>query len=294
MSGPASVYAAALRHRAELLRMERAAAAEMTRAYGQVWQELQAELEHLFARMAEAREAGEEITAGWLFERRRLETLQAQAEAEVRRFAAQAEVNIARDQQAAVRLAQGHAGELLGQAGVVSSFAQVPDAALTDLVGTLRNGSPLRTLLDELGPAASQAVREGLIQGVGAGMGSRQIARRIRGALGGDLTRALTISRTETLRSYRESTRRNYVANRDVVTGWIWMAAKDMRTCASCWAMDGTVHRLEERMSDHPNGRCAALPALRDLDVTAGRAWGADAFAEMSADQQRGVLGNAS
>ncbi len=78
---------------------------------------------------------------------------------------------------------------------MANSFAQLPDAALTDLVGFLRDGSPLR---------------KELVSGLGAGLGSREIGRRIRSSLGGDLTRSLRISRTEVLRAYRESTRRSF------------------------------------------------------------------------------------
>jgi hypothetical protein len=31
-----------------------------------------------------------------------------------------------------------------------------------------------------------------------------------------------------------------------------------------CWAMHGTVHTLDERLDDHPNGRCTAIPHFRE------------------------------
>ncbi len=77
----------------------------------------------------------------------------------------------------------------------------------------------------------------------------------IRGRLGGNLVRALRISRTEMLRAYREATRRNYQANGDIVAGWRWLCAKQARTCAACLAMDGT-HKCRDQTADNVSGAC--------------------------------------
>src|SRR5690606_38014624 len=127
--------------------------------------------------------------------------------------------------------AESHAEQLtlaaLGDAPptVRLRFTRLPSEALTDLVGTLTDGSPLRRLLDELGPDASRAARDTLVNGVILGQGPRQIAREMRQALGGNLVRALRIARTETIRPYRTATLRSYAANSDVVRGWRWVAS---------------------------------------------------------------------
>jgi hypothetical protein len=294
---PTNIYAAAMRHRAELLRMEGAASTEMVRSYALVWRDLQGKLTALFAKMKAAEAAGETITQSWLYQQGRLEDLLAQTEAEMIRFSRGAEAGIIDAESQAIRLSQQHLGEYVAlaphKAGVVSSFARMPTEAMTDLVGFMRNGSPLRTLLDALGPDASQAVRDGLVRGIGSGLGPRAIARTIREGLGGNLTRALTISRTEVLRAYRESERRGYAENPDVIRGWVWACSRNLRVCPSCWAMDGTRHRVEEQMSDHPNGACVAAPDIIGVDVLAGRKWGKEAFDELSEDQQRAALGKA-
>jgi SPP1 gp7 family putative phage head morphogenesis protein len=225
-------------------------------------------------------------------------------------FSAMATGTITGQQAAAVEMAQTHAAELglaslqpgAEQAGVSVTWDRLPREALTDLVGFTQNGSPLKELLDELGPTASQAVRDGLIQGLALGQNPRTIARQIKGALGGNLVRALRISRTETLRAYRESTRRNYQANSNVVGGWYWTAALDGRTCAACWAMSGTFHTLDERLDDHVNGRCAMVPKTKSweemgfsgIEETAPQPRvGVDEFAKLSPERQDGVLGKA-
>ena len=284
------------RHRAELLRLERAAGSEMTRAYGGIAKRLRHSLNQLLREYSEALAAGEDMSPAWLFRRARLESLQGQVEAELRRFAGQAETRIVANEQRAVDAAGAHFSEVMRAAGrgVEGRWDRLPQEAVEDLVGFTRDGSPLRTLLDGLGAQASRAVRDDLIQGLALGENPRKIARRVRASLGGNLTRALRISRTETLRAYREATRRNYQANSDVVTGWRWLCAKQPRTCAACLAMDGTMHTLKEHLDDHPNGRCAMVPVLRGEESKAP-SWetGTDWFTRQGEDVQRQVLGGA-
>ena len=82
--------------------------------------------------------------------------------------------------------------------------------------------------------------------------------------LAGNLTRALRISRTETLRAYREATHRTYQQNSDVIEGWYWLASLSSsgRTCAARIALHGTFHANDERMKTQVNCRCAQLPAV--------------------------------
>jgi hypothetical protein len=114
--------------------------------------------------------------------------------------------------------------------------------------------------------------------------------------MGGDLARALRISRTETARSYREATHLNYQANSHIIDGWRWVSAKGPRTCAACLALDGTWHPLSERQQDHPNGRCAQIPAVKDRDsADQAPSWetGSQWLAKQSPEAQAQVLGKA-
>lgn len=285
------------RHRRELLRLERAGASEMVRAYGEIWQRLKVEIERLVERYMEASAINAEIGVSWVFEFNRLQNLQRQVEEELRHFAAFAESRIVAGQREAVDAAGQHLAEILMTStgpGVHVRWDRLPAEAVSDLVGFTRRGSPLRALLDELGPEASAAVRDGLIQGLALGHNPRKVARAIRGKLGGNLVRALRIARTEQLRSYREATRRNYEANSDIIAGWRWLAAKQPRTCAMCLAMDGSFHTLKEHLDDHPNGRCAMVPVLKGEEKK-GPQWetGSDWLARQPVETQRRILGNA-
>lgn len=293
------IYRIVERHRRELLRLERGAASEMVRAYSSIWQRLKAELDRLLEDYNAALKVNDAIAPSWVYEHDRLYNLQRQVESELRRFADYAEAQIIANEREAVTAASRHFQEILtttarGQQGIVGVWDRLPTPAVEDLVGFMANGSPLRTLLDELGPAASEAVRSGLIEGLALGQNPREIARRIRGEFGGDLVRALRISRTETLRSYREATRRNYQANSDIIAGWRWLAAKQGRTCAACLAMDGTFHTLDEHLDDHPNGRCAMVPCLKgEENQPPGWETGSTWLDKQPEAVQRKVLGNA-
>jgi SPP1 gp7 family putative phage head morphogenesis protein len=282
------------RHRRELLQLERGAASEMVRAYGGIWQRLQQELNKLL----EEYQATDNPPASWVYEHNRLYNLQRQVEAELRRFADYAEARIVANELEAVQAAGQHFQEVLAASssrpGVVARWDRLPTPAIEDLVGFTANGSPLRVLLDELGPAASEAVRSGLIQGLALGQNPRAIARQIRQGFGGVLVRALRTSRTETLRSYREATRRNYQANSDIIAGWRWLCAKQPRTCAMCLAMDGTFHTLDEHLDDHPNGRCAMVPCLKgEENQPPGWETGSTWLDKQLEAVQRQVLGDA-
>lgn len=290
---PSDLERSASRFRAELLAGERRAASRLLDAYGQAYQRIRFQLASLTAEIAQAREAGQRVSPAWLFQRERLQALQRQTAAEIAAFGQLAEREIVAQQSSAVLQGQASAQALIVQAqpGVLVTFSRLPTGAIESLVGVLQGGSPLRELLDALGPEASRAVRDALVQGVALGLGPRDIARMARKALGLTLTRALTIARTETLRAYRESSRQTYQANRDVVQGWIWHAALGTRTCAFCWSMHGTLHRLDEPMSTHPNCRCAMVPAV--IGSTAGVTEGAVLFDRLQPAQQQRVLGPA-
>ncbi|MBI2954237.1 MAG: minor capsid protein [Chloroflexi bacterium] len=145
-------------------------------------------------------------------------------------------------------------------------------------------------------------MRKALITGVATGQNPRVIAGWIHQALGGNLVRALRISRTEALRSYRESSRRAYQANDDVVAGWIWHAALDRRTCAFCWSQHGTLHKPGEIMATHPNCRCGTVPktktweelGFKNVPETSVQVEkGTDLFERLSDERKREILGPA-
>lgn len=282
---PSELEDALGRFRRSLLTQERAAASEMVRIYGGIWQRLRP--------MVEAAQAGL-VTDANIYTATFAQDIRAQVEAQLRRFAALAEQSAIGTQQMAIDAALRNVPVTVEMAGgsVGAGFNRLNARAVENLVGFASDGSPLRALFEEIAPTCAGRVVDTLARGIALGQSPRVTAKQLRAAFGTGLTRALTIARTETLRAYRETTHEIYRANDHILDGWFWVAALTRRTCPACWAMHGSFHPLTERLDDHPNGRCSAAPSVR------GRAsritqTGKQAFAALPEVQQRGILGPA-
>ncbi|HZT60998.1 MAG TPA: phage minor head protein [Pyrinomonadaceae bacterium] len=302
------IFDLAERFKRRLIARERRSASEMVRVYARAWDTIREQLGQLTRQMDEARSKGEQVSPSWLFRRDRLEALLVQVEEQINKFGQYADKKITGEQAEAIAAARADAGQLmsasLGEtpAGVEISFTQLPVGAVENMAGFLSDGTPLRRLLDQLGPTTSRAVRDALIQGVTLGHGPRKIARAVKEEMGGSLTRALKISRTEVIRAYRETSYQTYQKNADVLGGWVWLCTMSARSCPACIAMNGTVHTLDERLDDHVNGACTMVPQTKSWEelgfhgiedtrpqIESGEDW----FARQDEETQRRVLGDA-
>lgn len=289
------IYQLSQAFRAALLKRERAAAVRLVKAYGPIWQRLSKRLDVLTKQIDDARAAGELINPFWLLRQERYQALLDQVSTEIAKFADVAGEVIGGEQQAAVRAAVRDSERLIltgaEQAGAVSgTFNRLPVPAIESMVGFLSDGSPLHSLLDDLAPSGRRKVEEELLSAIALGIGPRATANKIRDALGGNLARALTIARTETLRAYREASHQTYQQHADVLDGWIWVTGLSGRACAACIALHGTFHLLSERQAAHVRCRCTRIPAISGQPSPVSR--GADWFAEQPAETQRRVLGS--
>lgn len=259
------IYSVAARTRRELLQHERDISRRMIDYYGETWRRIKARVDALNQQILEARLAGETVGQSWLFRRNRLRLLQLEVEREIGEFARYAGTLIAGGEAAAVEMAAEHARELVTVQvpSVEATWVRLPREAVQEQVGFLTEGSPLADLLSELGPEASKNVGQAMITGAATGQNPRSVARLVRLELGGNLVRALTIARTEMLRSYRMAAIRNYADNGEVVKGWVWHAALDRRTCAFCWSQHGRFFRNGTVFATHPNCRCSPVPSTR-------------------------------
>ena len=193
---------------------------------------------------------------------------------EVDDFSTYTKVELRTQTQGALALALVGLSEFYSFYDIKANVVQ-PDA-MQFLLDYLRPDGELMKRIELWAPNAADMVSKSIIEGVGLGRKPREIARDISNALGSGLTDALRTSRTVQLYSYREATRMNYLANSDVVKGWIWLAALDDRTCMSCLSMHGTVHPLSESLNDHHNGRCAMIPLVtgtEDIIKQSGEEW---------------------
>jgi hypothetical protein len=199
---------------------------------------------------------------------------------------AQTKLSIGEGEKAARLLTRLAAAE--GGVDVQALMKLNPDV-IEQLVGFLDPKGPLYQRLDGLPKWTADQMSQAIIEGVGMGKNPRVIAGIITNTLGMGLTNSMRMMRTAQLWSYREANRASYVANADVVAGWVWHAELDKVTCASCVVMHGTEHPLSEPLNDHHNGRCAMVPMVVGAKNTV--APGADWFDSSGEATQKAILG---
>ncbi len=297
-------------YRAQLKAREATASQALEAAYANTLQVVQGRLDLLYQAIDIQMQSGGNVPIEWLYEQHRMETLEIFIQDQVDQFGALAQMQTGQLQYQGVQLGQ-QAGQWLLQAtvpaGINFSFGFPSPAAIANLVGATQAGSPLADLFSGFGAEAAQGVKDALITGLTLGYNPRDIAPQVQQALGISRNRALTISRTEMLRSYRGANLETFKANDDVVDGWIWNCALDRTSCAACIAMHGTEHSLDETLDEHPNGRCSMIPKTKSWadilsplgidtsnipdtspDIQSGSEW----FDGQSEATQRAILGS--
>ena len=298
-------------YRQRLLAHERTAMASLDYAHKQTLALIEPQLNALFDKMTQAMQNGEDISKSWLYEQNRLQAITDYISNNIDHYAAMSQMQVAQLQQSGVQLGQQAAMALLDASkppSVNFSFGVPSPDAIAGMVGATQAGSPLADLFAGFGQEAAQAAKNALISGVTLGYNPRQIAPMVQQALDVSRNRALVISRTEMLRSYKNANTETFRANSDVVDQWRWTAALSARTCAACLAMDGSLHDLSEDLESHPCCRCTAVPVTKSWDDILGAAGidatgiedtnpasdmqtGEDWFNKQDASTQQSILG---
>jgi SPP1 gp7 family putative phage head morphogenesis protein len=285
----ASIYAMAAEFRAELLRQDRDAARRMasswTAAVGGITSRARELMEELRA-LVPGTEEGLELS----MRIRRLQLLEQQAREEMERWSRIASGTIEGAQRDAARLGLA-AGEQMLTAQVGGAFDRLPVEAVEELAGLMGDGTPIHRVLSAHSQMAAEGVRRVLTASLAVGDSPRLAAVRIRAALAMPLGRAMVIARTETMRAWRESSRRLYEANSEVVQGWRWVAARSVRTCPMCLAMDGREFPLGVHMGTHPNCRCVMVPVTQATPPL--RETGEEWLRRQPPDVQDSIMGRA-
>lgn len=262
--------------RAEVAQITDQRARQLVQAWVQAWDVVSLDLTDTVNELLTIT-PGQWPTAGQITRVLRARDLLQVVDARLERLADAAAVAIAHDAAAAAALGGDPAvytTQLPPGARVTAGFNWVPVDALDAIVKRITE--QVTSLTRPLSADAVNAMRLSLIRGIAVGDNPRRTAAdmvaRVEGHFNGGLTRALTISRTETLDAYRAGTQASRAANTDTVTGWKWLCDLSSRTCPACLALHGTVHTaLESGPEGHPNCRCTAVPVTKtwaDLGFT--------------------------
>lgn len=275
------IYQAIAEFQKQLTLHERAAFSEMVRVYGRGWQRIKRELTALLGEYQAALAAGEAISPNWIYRAERYVSLNHQIAKELARLEKITGTLITADQAWVINASAETARDMIilgagrPPSGTELMLNRIDTRGIEIMVGMNQDSSPLSRLLRSISADGAKAASDALIEGIMLGKGARSIAGEVRDALGVQLTRAMTISRTEIIRAMRLSAEQVYMANQDVVPRWRWSATGDGLTCPSCLAMHGKEFPVGEPMRSHVNCRCAPLPVTASWDEI-GQRYGFD------------------
>ncbi|MBX3288441.1 MAG: minor capsid protein [Acidobacteria bacterium] len=160
--------------------------------------------------------------------------------------------------------------------------------AIKKLIGRTQTGTSLTKFFKRLEPAVREAAKDALIEGFSLGESSDKIARRLNDVTDIGKFHAMTIARTETNEAFRAASRDFY--NDAGIKRYVWMSARDPRTCLICWRLHGTIWPTAQKVSAHPRCRCTVIPLL---DGQPAPETGEELFAKLEPGYQKQILGPA-
>ena len=274
-----------------LLLKEQAVMRDMARQWLKVEKALEDEMVALAADLASSNLVSEQM----ILQHERYTRLLYQARAQVAKFNDTAEATITKVQadlsKQGIQDALRSLRIIYNEAGIAApAFDVLPVRSLEIMFGYAADGSPLRNLLSRAYPDAVNGLTDALVKGLAFGNNPIDVAEKMAQEFGIGLNKALTVARTETLRSYRMANMEQYRES-GVVNGYKRLASKDGRTCPGCLFRDGElIESLDGEFDEHPNGRCTAVPVVIGIPAAkweSGLQW----FAKQPEDTQKEILG---
>lgn len=278
-----SIYEQAQSFRAQLIKRDTAAINYLTAEYRLVYARLLRSLASVNNQINEAQRNGQSVSRSWLNQQERYQTFLRQLDQEFRLYSNTVMGLVQARQVFEAQQGSADAAALLG------SFNRLNLGAVQSIVSNLRTDSPLGNLLDSFGAVASQNAASALRDAVALGWNPRKSARQVKEALGVPLARALTISRTESNRAYRQATFERFKESGEV-KGYYWVASKSKKTCLACLALDGQFFPLDKPQPCHINCRCSSYAGVKGQPAFT-RETGAQWFAKQPDSVKRQMMG---
>lgn len=286
---PSPVLDAMQKYRAALDRANTKEMRDLIGDYGRMYRRLNTQLDALLLEIGD-----KPLTTGQLARMQRYKALMSDTQRELEEYQALLSRQTRQAINDGIIYGRVDAAKLLsvsvtGTDAIYARFNMLHPEAIKTLAGMLADDSPLYARIRKLAPSAYEAVRQAMIEGIGLGRNPRVIARAVQSAFGEGLTQALRTIRTAQIWAYREANRATFVANPEIVTGWVWVASLDDTCCMSCVSQHGTEHPVDEVLDDHYNGRCAAAPLT--IFGNPVEQSGIDWFGAQNAERQREMMG---
>lgn len=265
----------------------------LANAYGEIYRELQSRINVLAEVIAGLDPA--DLSAAKLGRLEAYKSLLKEVEQQLTKFQGYAEMELTAAARQSIAAGILDAELLTKSSGFTGSFMRLNPGAVENMIAFLQKAGAMYGRIRQLAPTIADKISNALINGIALGDNPQTTAKALVSAfnqeLGGALVDIMRTARTSQIWAYREANRASYIANSDVVTGWIWFAELE-GACLGCAAMHGTQHGLDETLDDHYNGRCSMIP-ITILNPNPEFPTGEDWFKGLSEAEQREKMGDA-
>ena len=289
----AEIYDAITAQREAIERGEKEMLRQLTRNWMPAYRVLQKRIDDLTELIETKRAEGELVSWSYIYALDRYRTMMAEAERAVDSYNQAAQGLITGAEADAVDLGTDNARQIVSMAEPENPmWTRINKRETRIMSGMLSEPSPLSKLLSESWPLLRDHLDEALLAGISAGMGAQWIAKRMAEQAGIPLKRATTIARTEVNRAYRQANLETMRSSR-TVKGYRRLCYKPT-ACFACLMLDGEYYDKKEDFSDHPNGKCSAVPVTKHFDPINDEDWesGSDWFRKLSEEEQRKLIGH--
>jgi hypothetical protein len=139
---------------------------------------------------------------------------------------------------------------------VTVDFNRINKNAVLNMVGLSKEGTPLADLFAKSYPLSVEKLTNTLITSQALGYNPRKTAQLLAENMNGNLTRSLTIARTEQLNCLRMASIEQ-MKESGVCKGWIRIEQSDC--CSDCDSENGKHYSFDESFDTHPNCRAAVI-----------------------------------
>lgn len=274
----------AIAFKAAIDRQDAAALTRLAKTYNGLYKRLLPKMDSLVLAMSKL----DKPTNGQIHRLAQYKSLMSSVEDELKKYAAYTELEIRAETRAAADLAVKQSQAYMAQFGL-TMMQRVPTDALINMLGFLREDSPLWKRLTLYSAEHTMRLADALTEGIAFGYNPAKVAKTFERIMGGGLTDAMRMTRTSMLYAHREASRAQYIANADIIDGWTWWSSRDASTCLACLSQHGKVFPLSERMSGHYNCRCTSLPHITRWSEA--NQSGEDWFKEQPEAMQKQMMG---